>query len=59
MLTAFKYQTLFCKEPSELVLVTINHIEGIKNIFEEHNKVDEFNISGKITYAINIVCISY
>uniref|UniRef100_A0A915EW65 Uncharacterized protein n=1 Tax=Ditylenchus dipsaci TaxID=166011 RepID=A0A915EW65_9BILA len=41
MTMAVKYQVLLCKEPSELVLVTLNHLDGVKAIFKEHGHILE------------------
>lgn len=50
MVMAFKYQVLLCKEPSELVLVTTNHLDGVKIIFKDHPKILEL-----IIYAHQLV----
>nr|CAD2127073.1 unnamed protein product [Meloidogyne enterolobii] len=39
MIMAVKYQFLLCKEPSELVLVTMNHIDGMKTIFQSNQQI--------------------
>uniref|UniRef100_A0A1I8BFH7 Protein OSCP1 n=1 Tax=Meloidogyne hapla TaxID=6305 RepID=A0A1I8BFH7_MELHA len=39
MVMAVKYQFLLCKEPSELVLVTMNHIDGMKTIFQSNQQI--------------------
>ena len=41
MLMAVKYQFLLCKEPSELVLLTMNHLDGMKTIFKDHPNILE------------------
>uniref|UniRef100_A0A183BTG9 NR LBD domain-containing protein n=1 Tax=Globodera pallida TaxID=36090 RepID=A0A183BTG9_GLOPA len=41
MIMAVKYQFLLCKEPSELVLVTMNHLDGMKAIFKDHPTIIE------------------
>lgn len=50
MTMAVKYQFLLCKEPSELVLVTMNHLDGMKAIFKTHP-----NIVEHIDYANTLV----
>ncbi|KAI1714192.1 organic solute transport protein 1 domain-containing protein [Ditylenchus destructor] len=39
MTMAVKYQVLLCKEPTELVLVTLNHLDGVKAIFKDHRHI--------------------
>lgn len=51
MTMAVKYQFLLCKEPSELVLVTMNHLDGMKAIFKMHP-----NILEHIDFANTLVC---
>uniref|UniRef100_A0A914HP35 Protein OSCP1 n=1 Tax=Globodera rostochiensis TaxID=31243 RepID=A0A914HP35_GLORO len=41
MTMGVKYQFLLCKEPSELVLVTMNHLDGMKAIFKDHATIIE------------------
>jgi hypothetical protein len=43
-----------CKEPSELVLVTTNHMDGIKEMFGV-GRADV--ISKKIDYALTLVSV--
>lgn len=50
MTMAVKYQFLLCKEPSELVLVTMNHLDGMKAIFKTHQHILEH-----IDYANTLV----
>ena len=54
MTMAVKYQFLLCKEPSELVLVTMNHLDGMKAIFKTHP-----NIVEHIDYANTLVQSNY
>lgn len=35
MLTGLKYQILLCKEPRELLQITLNHLNSIKEIFNK------------------------
>lgn len=39
MTMPFKYQTLLCKESSELLLITLNHFNGIKECFQNQNDI--------------------
>jgi len=41
MTMAVKYQVAACKEPSELVLVTMNHLDGMRAIFEGKAEITE------------------
>lgn len=55
MIMPTKYQTLLCKEPSELVLITLNHLNGIKDCFQ--NQKDILNLIDS-TQAL-VSCINY
>ncbi|KAL3076759.1 hypothetical protein niasHS_011496 [Heterodera schachtii] len=50
MTMAVKYQFLLCKEPSEIVLVTMNHLDGMKTIFKDHQDIIE-----RIDHASNLL----
>jgi hypothetical protein len=54
MLMAVKYQFLLCKEPSELVLLTMNHLDGMKTIFKDHP-----NILEHIDYANTLASVNW
>jgi hypothetical protein len=53
MTMAVKYQFLLCKEPSELVLVTMNHLDGMKAIFKTHSPHILDHIDHANTMVIN------
>lgn len=39
MMMLFKYQTLLCKDFSEIISITINHFYGIKELFKNQNNI--------------------
>jgi len=55
MIMAVKYQFLLCKEPSELVLVTMNHIDGMKAIFQSNQQIlSHLNYANTLVLYLNI-----
>lgn len=51
MLTGLKYQILLCKEPRELLQITFNHFNSIRDMFDK----DHLTVNACIDQAYEIV----